>query len=800
MSTTAPIEVLVAGAPGIAAALSESGRFSRIIAVGTTSELRDQIALLGGVDPSKFLFLFADTVVSDVPGAELGTIVSRLSAAGWKVSLFELSAAAREIVATNPAAGLLTAPYTANNVIGAIAGMLGAVVEPVPDAWAFAPLDVHSPDAPAQARLNSTATPAAPQPVGQGYGVVPSSGWPGATPPALAGSPWASAPPLGTSGPAPGTSGPALGTSGPPEAPPAPEWSAATPPAPAAQQAAPPADLNWPAPQAAAPAPSAAPAANSWPSPSPATVDASWPAPGDTTPASPPPATWSAPTAQPVEAPSTPPPDPSWPDPSWPTAGATAGPAPVENWPAPGGPPAPASATVSPTPEWPAPPGPPPGVPQAWDAPSAGQAGESPYAPNLVTPAAEAWAPGPPPQTAAAPAGYAVPGYETPGYETPGYETPGYETPGYAPPGYAPPAYNEPTYQASPGYPPPGYEAPAPAGFYNPAPEQAPAWDGSYPQQVDNGYGTPAVGTQAYPAPLAGSGGYAAVSPGGVDRRGMVIPVCVAKGGAGKSTLTLNTAVFLALKLRELGRTVCVVDANFQQADIGNLIHTYSPTIVDLARRPADLNPDSIRRHMVHVDALQTSFLLGPALTEEANPQWITPELYRSAVDALRHLYDYVFIDTPVAEFHHDLFSDFVLPSADFVIVPVTPDYRAIANTDRWLRSITQPVHAGGLGINPSILGIVLNMATDDVGCDEDQVRVELSSWNYLGAIPESREWKRAANEDDIIATRNVPDVNEALARILYMVTGEEPLRQVETSGSKKGGIGKLLGKIAARG
>jgi MinD-like ATPase involved in chromosome partitioning or flagellar assembly len=280
----------------------------------------------------------------------------------------------------------------------------------------------------------------------------------------------------------------------------------------------------------------------------------------------------------------------------------------------------------------------------------------------------------------------------------------------------------------------------------------------------------------------------------------MVIPVCVAKGGAGKSTLTLNLAVYLALRLWSQGRTVCVVDANFQQADIGNLINTYTPTIVDLARRPADLTPDAIRRHMVHVEVLHTSFLLGPALTEEANPQWITPGLYRAAVDALRPLYDYIFIDTPVAEYHHDLFTDFILPSSDFMVVPVNPDYRAISNTDRWLRSITQPTHAGGMGTDPNRFGVVLNKAAADVACDEDQVRVELSSWHYIGAIPDSREWQRAANQDEIIATRNLPDISEALAKILYAVTGEEALKLVGAGGSRRaaGPLGKLFSRFAS--
>jgi MinD-like ATPase involved in chromosome partitioning or flagellar assembly len=276
----------------------------------------------------------------------------------------------------------------------------------------------------------------------------------------------------------------------------------------------------------------------------------------------------------------------------------------------------------------------------------------------------------------------------------------------------------------------------------------------------------------------------------------MVIPICVAKGGAGKSTLTLNLAVYLALRLRGEGRKVCVVDANFQQADISNLISVYTPNIATLAANLADLNPENIQKHVVFRSDLNTAFLLGPALTEDANPRWITPQLYRASIDALRVHYDYIFVDSPVAEFHHDLFSDCLLPSADFMVVPVNPDYRSIHQTDRWLRAITKSKHEGGVGFDPRRAGIVLNRQSDDVGADEPQVRTELANWQWIGAIPESKAWQRAANEEEVVATQNYPELATAFTHILYTVTGEEALREeLAAAKAPKPGRG-LLAKI----
>ena len=262
-------------------------------------------------------------------------------------------------------------------------------------------------------------------------------------------------------------------------------------------------------------------------------------------------------------------------------------------------------------------------------------------------------------------------------------------------------------------------------------------------------------------------------------RKGLVISVCVAKGGAGKSSLTLNLGVWLGLRLRAIGQSVCIVDANWQQADIGKQINAYNPNIAGLSRHPEDMNPQRIAHHLYsRTDLGNTSFLLGPSRTEDANPLWITPTLYSQAVENLRYLFDYVLIDTPVAEFHHELFTDFVIPRSDYLVVPVIPNLATIMNTDTWLRAITTPTAQGGLGYDEKRIGIILNRAEADVGFDEDDVLKELSAWDYLGPVPDSKEWRAAANHHDIVATRNYPEINHAFARILHRITGEDILLQ----------------------
>lgn len=267
------------------------------------------------------------------------------------------------------------------------------------------------------------------------------------------------------------------------------------------------------------------------------------------------------------------------------------------------------------------------------------------------------------------------------------------------------------------------------------------------------------------------------------------------------SSLTLNLAAYMGLRMRALGKTVCVIDTNFQQADIGKYLNAYNPNITDLVRDQGLIHKDRIASKLLHRPDLNMSALLGPATPVDANPLWINARLYCQCLVVLRQLYDYVFIDTPVAELYHDIFRDFALPEADYILVPVAPNYPTIMNTDAWLGAVTTPRLAGGAGVDPEKVGIVLNRAQDDIGCSEEEVRVELAQWQFIGAIPETKEWQRANNLDEIVATKNYAELNEAFARILYAATGEESLLEgMSTLTPTKEGVGSRLKKLLGLG
>lgn len=258
-----------------------------------------------------------------------------------------------------------------------------------------------------------------------------------------------------------------------------------------------------------------------------------------------------------------------------------------------------------------------------------------------------------------------------------------------------------------------------------------------------------------------------------------MITTAVSKGGTGKSSLTLNLAAFLGMRLRAQGKTVAIVDSNYQQADTGKYLDVFRPNITKLASDPSLMERSRIKEVLVHKPELNLSALLGPATPDEANPYSIDAKLYFDAVTLLKEHYDYILIDTPVAEKFHDLFQNFALPIADFIVVPVAPSFQTLHNADNWIRAaVVAPKHDNGAGIDPSRLGVILNRAEDGVGCTEDDVRRTMAEWNFIGSVPETVEWKAANNNFEIIAKDNYIELNNAFSQVLYAATGEEVLRE----------------------
>lgn len=285
-------------------------------------------------------------------------------------------------------------------------------------------------------------------------------------------------------------------------------------------------------------------------------------------------------------------------------------------------------------------------------------------------------------------------------------------------------------------------------------------------------------------------------------RLGNVIGIVSPKGGTGKSTVSVNLAAYLGLRLRSTGKRVCLIDGNFQQADVGKLIGSeFTPNIVSLVKDPESLAPDRIESKLIHLDRFNLSVLLGPAMGADGDPTFINADLYNKVLDVLATRFDYVLIDTPVAELYHDLFRRFVLPRSDKLVTIVVPALHTLMNVDGWLRSITKDVLSGGDGVDSNTIGIILNQAMEGIACDPEMVRSNLSTWRYYGSIPMTAEWIRAVNEGELVAGRGYHELNSAFSEILWNITGEDILTEGFGGFDEEqtGGLAKLFGRFRGK-
>jgi len=276
------------------------------------------------------------------------------------------------------------------------------------------------------------------------------------------------------------------------------------------------------------------------------------------------------------------------------------------------------------------------------------------------------------------------------------------------------------------------------------------------------------VGISSAPAVIPQAGLF---NPAAVElRNGRIVVIVVPKGGTGKSTFSLFSAFFTADALARSNKKVCLLDANLQQADAIRMLKRSqdASTIVNLVGDV--VNRQTVSNIIQHIGNLDIVF--GPLKPEEANPNIITPQMYASVAAVLREMYDYVIVDTPVADHYHPLFDQFLIPIADYMVCVLTPDRVPTERAIAYLLLKEAPVAIGGAGVDRGRIGIVLNKVTEDRVSAVTDSRHSLQAWNWLGMVKEDVTWREATDRGEI--PNFTAEAVGALAGIWYKITGEQ--------------------------
>jgi pilus assembly protein CpaE len=155
-------------------------------------------------------------------------------------------------------------------------------------------------------------------------------------------------------------------------------------------------------------------------------------------------------------------------------------------------------------------------------------------------------------------------------------------------------------------------------------------------------------------------------------RRGKLVAIFSPKGGVGKSTIAVNTAVAMQ---RSNERQVVLVDGGFSFGDL-HLFLNIKPdhTIVDFIERGPEADVDTLqmvlRRHSSGI-----AFLARPVRPEHA--EMVTADNLRRVLDLLQQAFDMVVYDCAVSYDERVLM---VLDRADLIVLVVTPEVGTLYN------------------------------------------------------------------------------------------------------------------------
>lgn len=239
---------------------------------------------------------------------------------------------------------------------------------------------------------------------------------------------------------------------------------------------------------------------------------------------------------------------------------------------------------------------------------------------------------------------------------------------------------------------------------------------------------------------------------------GEAIVITSGKGGVGKSTVSANVGVGLALR----GKRVVLIDADIGLRNLDVVLGLENRVVydlVDVIKKKCRLSQALIR------DRRFDGLCLLPA-SQIYDKTEVEPKQMLELCELLKKDYDYIIIDCPAGI--EQGFKNAII-GAEQAIVVVTPEVSSIRDADR----VIGLLESNGF----SKYRLIVNRVKDNMVRRGEMLSVEdvsdILATDVLGAIPDDERVVISTNKGQPLALDGRNKIFEAFERIAKIITGE---------------------------
>jgi len=234
-----------------------------------------------------------------------------------------------------------------------------------------------------------------------------------------------------------------------------------------------------------------------------------------------------------------------------------------------------------------------------------------------------------------------------------------------------------------------------------------------------------------------------------------VITVYSAKGGVGKTTISVN----LALAFAKLGHRTCLLDFDLQFGDVAVALGLHDPhSIVDALPEKEEMSREEVlgllQNHSENLEVLLAP--TSPVYAEE-----VTASLVGKIMAKLADEFEYIVIDSPPA------FTDVILEAFDhtdlflLVTTPDSPSFKNLALAVATLKTI---------GFETKKFRVLVNRVSSKFGMTTEELKSLVFSLTHLSnplILPDSKEvTKSSASSKPVFSKYSRSKISQEFAKI----------------------------------